>query len=154
MRNIFIIALLFVIVGLTSAQNSSTYDATFKSDKTYLITDIVGATGDTIGSGDSTWTYTTRLYPPSKLFYDMYLALDSTGGTAATVTVVLNGRDMSVDSWTEITSVTWNDGADTTINFEQFTTAQPYKDYQVTITGETDSFRVKVTRFIQRYLLD
>lgn len=153
MKNVFIILLLFV-AGLTYAQNSSDYDATFKSNSTYLISDITGATSDTIGSGDSTWTYTSRLYPPSKLFYDMYIALDSIGGTAATVTVALNGRDMSVDSWTEITAVTWDNGADTTINFEQFTTAQPYKDYQVTVTGSTDSFTVRVTRFIQRYLLD
>jgi hypothetical protein len=144
--------LLFILV--LSAQNSSTYDATFKSKATYLIVDITGAPGDTIGSGDSTWTYTTRLFTPSKLFYDGYVALDSTGGTASIVTILWQGRDMSVDGWTTITTDTWVDGADTTLNYEQFTTAQPYKDYKLSITGADDEFAFKITRFIARFIYD
>lgn len=136
------------------AQNSSTYDATFKSSETYLVVDKTGSTADTIGANDSTWTYTTRLYTPSKLFYDMHVALDSIDGTSATTIIRLNARDMSVDDWTVIDSAVWTTGADTIINFEQFTTAQPYKDYQVSVTGGTDSFTVRVTRFIQRFLND
>lgn len=154
MKNIIILIIGMLFVASLSAQNSSAYDATFKSGATYLVTDKTGSDRDTIGAGDSTWTYTTRLYTPSKLFYDNYIALDSVGGTASTVTILYQGRDMSVDDWTTITTVTWDNGADTTVNFEQFTTAQPYKDYRVSITGSDDSFRVKITRFIARYILD
>lgn len=110
---------------------------------------------DTIGAGDSVWVSRT-IYPNKgeRLYYDIYLSVDSTGGTGDVANLcpfILQGRRLSVDSWTDIDTVNYAGTADTTFKYSQVSTAQFYTEYRISMTAANDDFAAKILRLIARF---
>lgn len=150
---IFSILLTFLVSAYADAQKSKTMTANDKSGS-WLLDKSFGSS-DIIGAGDSTWYYTVIPNKGERLYYEAKISLDSTGGTggiADLVPVLLQGRNLSTDDWTTITTTNWiGSTADTTIKFTQVTTAQFYTEYRVSITAANDSFAAKINRLIMRF---
>lgn len=102
--------------------------------------------------GDSVLTYTITLNKAEDVFYDIKLNLDSVSGTPD-YDVDLKGRIFTGDAWSDLeTDVTWDGtSSDTTITFQEHTTAVFYRQIQLQINGKTgtgaatlDSFELKL----------
>lgn len=109
---------------------------------------------DTIGAGDSTWTYQISPNKGEALYYDVYMDIDSVGGTggiANLVPVLLQGRRLETDPWTTITTVNYAVTADTIFKYSQVSTAQFYTDYRISITAANDAVSVLISRLIFRF---
>lgn len=133
----------------------SAFLITLNAQKTYILTakDPAGSwlhesnlgAVDTIGSADSTWTYTIYPNKGERLYYDIALNIDSVGGTggvAGLVPVILQGRRLSSDTYTNIDTITWiGSASDTTIKFSQVSTAQFYTEYRLSVTAANNSFK-------------
>jgi hypothetical protein len=88
-------------------------------------------------TGDSVLTYTFTLNKPDDILYDIQISLDSVSGTPD-YDVDLKGRVFSDDSWTDLeTDVTWDGtSSDTTILFQEHSTAEFMRYLQVQINGQ------------------
>lgn len=137
-----------LFLAVTFAQNE-TFDASLGYDYTYNL--YTGTAGDTIGSGDSTWTYTIEKLTDTKIFAYARLELDSTGGTGAPVTVLLQNKVFNSETFSNIDTVTWTVGTDTTIIFET-TTSDIADKWRILMTGSTDGFRAKVPRLDMKFI--
>lgn len=149
MKKLIIILVMFAFVVATYAQADKTMAAN-DSKGSWLYESSLGS-GDTIGAGDSTWYYTVYPNKGERLYYNISINIDSVGGTggvANLVPVILQGRDLSSDSFTNIDTIAWTGSAsatnDTTIRFTQETTAQFYTEYRLSITAANDSFRALI----------
>ena len=136
-----------MLVGLFSlsafSQNESV-NASLGYGQTYNL--YTGVASDTIGDSDSTWSYIVQKLTDEKVFPYAYISLDSLGGTAADVTVLLKYKMFDSQSFTTSTTVTYAGTIDTTIVISPGTAIKA--DYwQLLITGSTDGFNVGIDKF-------
>jgi len=134
-----LIALLFAAVSYgqntaldaNSLKNSTTTYFDMNENLNYRF--AYGATADTFGVTDSTFSYTfTVVNMDDQLEAECRIKLDSTSGTP-TLNVALKGKFSWNDSWTSIANSDWaGTSADTTIIL-QSGTAVPYRFYQIYI---------------------
>lgn len=103
-----------------------------------------GQTADTIGAGDSVYVFPVRKKSLSTVTPYVYIAIDSTGGTANSVTVTLESKVFEDESYTPRESATWLNGSDTVIIF-QSDTAHISEYWRVKLSGADDTFKAKVT---------
>ena len=136
---IILVSFLFAIVSYgqnpdisANAKKSST-STFFDMNENLNYRYFYGATADTVGIADTTYSYTyTVVNLDEQLEAECRVKLDSTSGTP-TMNVALKGKFSWNDSWTSIANSDWaGTSADTTIIL-QSTTAVPYRFYQVYI---------------------
>jgi hypothetical protein len=129
---ISIIAALF-IQGAQS-QESATYDVKMGYPDSWLTYTMPTGTNATTAT-DSTWYYTFWVLNKTPVKYDFKVRLTKVSGTTRSVPVVLKAKKFLSDSWSTITTTTWYTGVDTTILFNQTTTIQYYKYWQINTIG-------------------
>lgn len=152
MKKLITILILAIFVFTAFGQKTSTLSA--KDPKGAWLIDKYLGTGDTIGTGDSTWYYTIYPNKGERVYYDIWMDIDSIGGTgnvANQVPVILQGRRLSVDPWTAIDTVNYAGKADTTFKFSQVSTASFYTEFKITVTGKSDSFAARFYRIVARF---
>lgn len=136
---LLLIAIALMYIGV-QAQNA-TIDKTLSYDQTYV--NYNGQTADSIGVIDTTWTYTVRKNNHWRVFPYVYLALDSIGGTAADVTVLLQKKVFGDQDYTTETTVTYAGTADTVILFD-VTTADKAEFWRVSLSKASNDFNIGV----------
>jgi len=104
-----------------------------------------GLAKDTIGVGDSVYTFALRKKSLSKVTPYTYISLDSTGGTANVVTVTLESKVFEQENYTIRESKIWHDGGDTAIIFES-DTAHISEYWRIKLSGANDTFKAKVLK--------
>jgi hypothetical protein len=126
-----------------SAQQSGTFDTKIKYAESYSL--LTGPSAAILTTGDSSYTYTFYKESLKPLKYDVYVSLDSTGGTYDTTTVITwKAKKFSENSWSTLKTVTWYNGSDTTFTMTESSTAQQYNYYQLSVAGNSDSPIVKL----------
>jgi len=130
-----------------NAQESTTYDYNmkYKSDDyggTWLATGL--SEEDSLGIGDSTWTYTVRKLSREKVLTTFRVVLDSVGGTAvADVTINFKYKPWLKAPWVTDSTVTYTGTVDTTMQI--VLDAAVVADYwQIDISCATDEFNVLI----------
>lgn len=106
-----------------------------------------GQATDTIGIGDSTWTYVLRAKSKFKLQPEVYLSLDSTGGTANAVTINLYSKTFGPANYVLRETDTWFDGSDTTLIMSS-DSSHISEFWKVELIGTDDTFKAKMDQLI------
>lgn len=99
-------------------------------------------------SGDSVLTYTVTLNKADDVFYDIQVVLDSVSGTPD-YDIDLKGKVFEGDAWSDLeTDVTWDGtSSDTTILFQEHSTAEFYRIIQLQINGQATTGAATVSKF-------
>ena len=99
-------------------------------------------------SGDSVLTYTITLNKPEIVLYDVQVVLDSVDGTPDYV-VDLKGKVFEDDAWSDLeTDVAWTGtSADTTILFQEHSTAEFYRIFQLQVNGQALTGAAALSKF-------
>ncbi len=95
-----------------------------------------GVAGDTCGTTQDTMEYKWFVNKERALLYDWNVKVTEKRGRGL-LTISLQGRNFSTESWTNITSTTYyGGGTDTTVKFSQQTTASAvfYNHFRVYLT--------------------
>jgi hypothetical protein len=133
---IFTIALLALVACGNDVNGQIAKGKVFSGTQTVVEDDLTAA--DTLGtySTDSTMTYTVTANKADDLFYDVAIQLDSLSGTP-TFTCDFKGKVFEDDTWTDLdTDIIWTGtSSDTTVRFQQHTTAEFMRYFQVQING-------------------
>lgn len=141
-----ILAILFLVNNI--AQESAYEDTHLNYGKTWF---SYISTSNATTATDSIWYYTTRKESMKPLKYDIKIVLDSIGGTAVSVPVVLQAKKFLSDSFTPLDTITWADGGDTTIVWNETSTAQQYRYWRVYIQCATSGFIFGVDELSQKF---
>lgn len=134
-RIVFVIAIISFVIGL-NAQNQ-TID--FNLDYSQSFVEYTGSATDNTSTSDSTWTFTVQKNTLKDLKPYIYLPLDSIGGTANAVTINIYSKVFTNEDYTLRESVTWANGADTTITIES-DSAHHSRIWRTEITGQDNTF--------------
>jgi hypothetical protein len=110
-----------------------------------------GISSDTIGIHDSIWTYAVQKKSLSKLMPYVYIAIDSTGGTANQVTVTLESKVFEQENYIVRETKTWKLGRDTTLSFAS-DSAHISEFWRVKLKGANDIFKAKVTKLNLKFV--
>lgn len=140
MKKLFVIFSLIVFAFGLEAQNGAV-DYTLKYSESYVY--FAGSDADTIGIGDSTFTYTVEKSSLKETAAYAYFSLDSVGGTAANVVVNLESRVTPRESWNIRETVTYAGQADTTFILESDSTHKA-RYWRANITGQDDGFNMAI----------
>lgn len=142
MKNLFILISLLFCVNLFSQNSISTsYNTLLDYDETFVWYN--GATADSIGSGDSIYTYTVYKKTDARLYPYIALKLDSARGTGDTVNVFLKHKVGDQESFANLDTAVWRGQAASsgdTLTFD-YNTATKGGFYQIYVIGEGDSFK-------------
>lgn len=146
MKKIFSI-LLLGFMSLVAISQNGRVDAKLGYNETYKTLECTSA--DSLGQGDSTWTYTVykRTAEPSICYYRIYL--DSLSGTPDTVDIFLQKKVFGYpqtsgsETYTNIDTVTYYGTADTVIS--AYSSSSTYADfYRILIKERGDNFKVGI----------
>lgn len=110
-----------------------------------------GVTADTLGVGDSVWTYSVRKKSLAKIIPYVYIALDSVGGAKNNVTITLESKCFEQENYIPRETKIWKLGRDTVAVF-QSDTAHISEFWRVKLKGANDIFKVKVTRLNLKFV--
>jgi hypothetical protein len=148
MKKLFYIIsiILLSIAGLAYTVNETVFsepvNTTVGYDQSYYY--YTGQAKDTIGVGDSVYTFPVRKKSLSTVLPYVYVAIDSTGGTFDTVTVQLQSKVFEDESYITRESATWNLGSDTIIVL-QSDTSHISEYWRIRVACEDDTFKAKIT---------
>jgi hypothetical protein len=159
MKNLFILLIsLTLIVGVnaqiqTDPQSAETVDQTlgYGTDASYLY--YTGQTADTLGAGDSVYTYTFRAKSKFPLKPEAYISVDSTGGTVATGTITLSSKTFAVNDYTIRETVSWVSGIDSVKKLES-DSSHISEFWKLQISFPNDGFRVKIKEHVIKFTED
>lgn len=146
---LFAFTILSIIFSCDADAQNRDRDLTFSTNQ--WIKDYTGKAGDTIGAGDSTWSYTILVNKPYKVLWDFYMDIDSVGGTAASCPIYIQYRTLDVDNFTDIDTIKWTGNVDTTFHKYQYTTPTEKREFRVLVKGSTSTFVAEIQRFIARF---
>lgn len=104
-----------------------------------------GQTSDTIGVGDSIWEYKIRKKSNLELIPYIYLAIDSTGGTANAVTITLESKVFEQEDYVVRETASWTLGKDTVISLVS-DTSHISEYWKIKVIGADDTFKAKITQ--------
>ena len=147
---LFFISLLLCVGLMANAQESTDYDFKLDYDGTWWtwpkhntsvsVIPYVGT--DT----DSTWYYTVLKESQDSVVYSVKVRTDSISGTAAIVSFYLQEKQLYSDTYSNIDTVTWSTGVDTTFYFTQ---SSPTRNrYVRTLAiGSADGFLWKILEY-------
>lgn len=101
---------------------------------------------NSLSVADSTWTYTVYKESKNAVKYDVFIVCDSIGGTKNNVKIIVQGKKfLQQPSWTDLKTVWWTTGKDTTKTITESTTAQQYPYYRVFVQGVDNTFLARFT---------
>lgn len=143
MKN-FIIGILFLAFAFTASAQNTVLDKSLNYSETFVY--YTGIASDTIGIGDSTWTYTIWKYNDEPGNVYVYADIDSVSLSSGEVSVVLQGKVLPEESYTDIATATYALTADTVILFDQTATQYDYQYWRVSLTGDNDENKVEVQK--------
>lgn len=148
MKNLIFLFALILFAASVTAQESATYDSYLNYSQYKNDWPGVGKvnTVNTLTTTDTTWTFTVFKDASKPLKYDAFLRLDSIGGTKNNVTIKLQAKKF-IDSptWTDLKTVYWTSGTDTTKTITESTTAGQYSVYRLWAQGADNTF---IARFL------
>jgi len=133
-KYLFFIVALIGLLAACEADAQSTPSKTLSSTQYYYGDD---ANYSLTTAGDSVLNYTILINKPGAVYYDVQLNLDSVSGTPSYV-LDLKGKVFASDPWTDLeTDVTWvGSSSDTTVLFQEHSTAQFYRYIQLQVKGQ------------------
>ena len=127
-----------------SAQESATYDSKLDYSQ-YINTWTKTGTANTLTTTDTIWYFTVYKSATKPLKYDAFISLDSVGGTKNNVLIKLQAKKfVESPSWTDLKTVYWTTGRDTTKTITENTTAQQYQVYRIYVQGLSHTFLAKI----------
>jgi hypothetical protein len=143
MKKLLFLAILIAFVACKA--DAQTTKAKTLNNTQYVFEDATDYSLST--SGDSVLTYTFLANKADDLFYDIQVKLDSVSGTPD-YDVDLKGKVFANDSWTDLeTDVTWDGtSSDTTILFQEHSTAEFHRYFQLQINGQASTGAAIVDR--------
>lgn len=129
------LAILFLLAFTITFANAQTgVTKTLGSGVWYY--EYAGTAVDTTTNVGTSWDKAVIIPQiPERVFYNIQLKLAKTGSGVGPV--LLQGKVFPTDAYTTITTVGWNGGADTVINFLQQTTATSYRYFNVKLGKAT-----------------
>jgi len=143
MKNLIFITLLFSILPVFG--QNATIDKTLEYGQTYI--NFSGVAADTIGVGDSTWTYTVYKKSDDNIYPYIYTDLAVVaGGTPDTVLVILQGKVFANQSFTALDTVIWRGNPDNAITPFDYTTANKNQIWRVMLQGSNDAIKARVSK--------
>lgn len=134
------------IIGIASVSAQRTKTNTLSPGQTLYEVTLTDA--DSLSTyGDSVYYWTVKLNKPVEVLYDVQVELDSLNGTPD-YDVDLKYRVFENDSWSDAeTDVTWDGtSSDTTILFQEHTTAIFGTEIQLQINGQAGTGKAKVSK--------
>lgn len=118
--------ILSFIAMVSYSQNSATFDKYLDFDDTGFL--FTGASTDVLTTTDSTWTYTILKKFRSDIKCVVKMLVDSTGGTANNVDIVLKNKHFANDTYATVSTVTW-DGANDASDGERISFTPSLESY-------------------------
>lgn len=133
-------------MGLAAHGQNQDVDKTLNYEQTFVY--FNGSSVDTIGTGDSTWTYTVNKYNLSTVFPYIYMAIDTvTGGSGDLTNIYLQGRVTVDEDYANIDTVQYYSTADTTFEFDitvSATTGRKEQFWRIAVEGSTDDVKLEI----------
>lgn len=144
MKKLFVI-LMLGLFSLASFSQNQTVDKSLGYNKTYSF--YVGQSSDTLGSSDSTWTYTINKLSTKKTFCNVYIEVDTLAGTTDDeCSFILEYKAAPGESiYTTANTVTYFQSEDTTFNIQN-TTAVISDYWRIRVEGSTDDIKSIIKR--------
>jgi hypothetical protein len=149
MKRLFVLLFIVAFAGLFSAnaqtQNSETVNQVLGYESTSSYVDVNLTAGDTIGIADSTWYWVLRDKAQKRLKYYVTIKLDSLNDRRDTthVDVELWDKVSAAEDYTKRQTVTWYDGADTTISIT--TSSFRISEFaKIRVISQFDEFQVQI----------
>lgn len=113
--------------------------------------DYAGVSTDTVGNGTTTWSKEIIVNKSQMLYYNKQLKVTKVSGSPR-ATIKLQGKNFSTDAYTDITTTAYyGTTADTTINYTQVSTKQPYRYYKFLITATAGKTKVTWLKASYKY---
>lgn len=138
--------ILGLTMGLMSFGQNQTVDHTLNYEQTFVY--FNGSANDTIGTGDSTWTYTVEKYNLSTVYPYVYMAIDTvTGGSEDVTNIYLQGKVTVDEDYVNIDTVQYYSTADTAFTFDisiSSTTGRKEQFWRIAVEGSTDDVKLEV----------
>jgi uncharacterized protein YdeI (BOF family) len=131
------------------SQEAATQDYSMGYNETWFeFTSTSNATTAT----DSLWYYTVKKEAMRPLKYDMYIHLDSVGGTNKRTVVTIEAKNhLDQASWTSIATKAWTTGKDTAINLTESSTAKQYRYWRFRVKSDNKGFIFKIDKLFCKY---
>ncbi len=135
---------------VANAQDNSIYDAKIEYGQTYHY--YTGQTADTLGTADTTWSYTYWKLSDAVFANYTQVKLDSVSGSPGAVSVLFETRINKLASWVTDSTVIWyGTTSDSLITYDATTNrAFPYR--RIKILDADSDFKVKVNSLRQLFL--
>lgn len=149
MKKLIILSVFAFSFLFANAQENSNFDKFLDYDQTWF-TYAPSATTYALTLTDSTWYFSCLSEKYLPVTVDYKLVLDSVGGTAASVPVVLRGKKFLSDDYTPVDTVTWTNGSDTTIKVS-YATESKYRYWQIYMVGASDGFIVNIDELSMKF---
>jgi len=156
MKKIIIFIFAFVVLFAGAAYvgtdiMTEPVNTTLSYDQSYVW--YTGLAKDTIGIGDSVYTFPVRKKSLSKVAPYAYISIDSTGGTANVVTVTLESKAFEDESYIVRETASWTLGGDTVIKLLS-DTAHISEFWQVKLSGADDTFKAKILKLNLKFAVE
>jgi len=150
---ILYIALMFVSFSIMAQfrGKDTAYDNVLSDGKTaYFIT---GTAADTTGTADSTLTKTIFVNTNVETICDLYMDVDSLGGTAGIANAhyfILQYKEFPDEAYTALDTITYAGTVDTTFRITS-TTAVKARYWRILEKGITDELKLKTTKWYFKF---
>lgn len=157
MKKLFFILIVASCAFALNAQdkniaNSLAVDYTLTYDQYRYDYTTTSATANSFTTTDSLWSFTFHKQSAKPLKFDVFVVLDSVGGTSNQVNVKVQGKKaLDQTSWTDLKTLYWTSGVDTTKLLTEASTAQQYPYFRVYLEGQDNTFIAKVTKLIVKF---
>lgn len=138
---------LSLCLTLTFAQRGSGQTTAVNRSLGYTSTYITypGIASDTLGTADSTWSYTIGKLADSKHHANYYFDLDSTGGTAANVSIYIQKKAHDLADWVNTDTIVWAASVDSAFTYET-SSSHSAAFWRTYFIMANDEFKMKVNR--------
>ena len=145
MKKGLLFAMILGLFSLVSYAQNQTVDKSIKYSQTY--TTLVGSVGDTLGTLDSTWSYTVQKLSTDKTFCNVYIGVDTVTGTSTDATYFILEYKAAIGESVYIPTdtVTYYQSADTTFNIQN-STAVIADFWRLRVIGTTDDVKSDIQR--------
>lgn len=145
MKKLFFILNLVLFSICVFSQENSNYDYKIGYDgtwQTYTSPSTTYATSST----DSIWYFTILKESESDIKYDIKLIVDSISGTNQITDFFLQGKIWGSDIYSNIDTVTWVTGVDTTFTFTTASTLD-YRYYRIYVKSRLKGFIFQIDEY-------
>jgi len=120
------------LIGIVLYSQNGIVDKYLDFDDTGFL--FIGASTDVITTTDTTWMYTIHKKMRSEIKCVVELLIDSTGGTANNVVIVLQNKHFPVSTYATVSTTTW-DGANDDSNGKRISFKPSSQSFTFTAAG-------------------